>query len=314
MSKITGAFAAIVMDETQMIGFRDPDGIRPLVLGDLDGYPVLASESCALDIVGAKLVRDIEPGEIVICTADGVQSIPIKPGTEHAPALCVFEFIYFARPDSKLDGVHLHGARERMGERLAEESPVEADVVIPIPDSGAPAAQGYARKSGIPYADGLVKNRYVGRTFIQPDQALREHGIKLKFNPMPDVLSGRRVIVVDDSIVRGTTTRKIVEMLRGAGATEVHLRISSPPVISPCFYGIDMAAKDQLIAAHKSLEEIRQHLGADSLAYLSLEGLEAATGHGDERYCRACLTGKYPTTVPIAADKDRFEATRLPVA
>ena len=314
MSKITGAFAAIVMDEMQMIGFRDPDGIRPLVLGDLDGHPVLASESCALDIVGAKLVRDIEPGEIVVCTADGVQSIPIKPGTEHAPALCVFEFIYFARPDSKLDGVHLHGARERMGERLAEEAPVEADVVIPIPDSGAPAAQGYARKSGIPYADGLVKNRYVGRTFIQPDQALREHGIKLKFNPMPDVLSGRRVIVVDDSIVRGTTTRKIVEMLRGAGATEVHLRISSPPVISPCFYGIDMATTDQLIAAHKSLEEIRQHLGADSLAYLSLEGLEAATGHGDERYCRACLTGKYPTTVPIAADNDRFEATRLPVA
>ncbi len=313
MSKVTGAFAAIVMDETRMIGFRDPDGIRPLVLGDLDGCPVLASESCALDIVGATLVRDVMPGEIVICTADGVESIPTKAGTEHTPALCVFELIYLARPDSKLDGIYLHGARERMGERLAEEAPVEADIVIPVPESGGPAAQGYARRSGIPYVDGLVKNRYVGRTFIQPDQALRERGIKLKFNPMPDVLSGRRVVVVDDSIVRGTTTRKIVEMLRGAGATEVHLRISSPPIISPCFYGIDMSTKDQMIASGKSIEEIRLQLGADSLAYLSLEGLEAATGGGDDRFCRACLTGRYPTTVPIAADKNRFEATRLPV-
>ncbi len=313
MSKVTGAFAAIVMDETQMIGFRDPDGIRPLVLGDLDGCPVLASESCALDIVGATLVRDVMPGEIVICTADGVESIPTEAGTEHTPALCVFELIYLARPDSKLDGIYLHGARERMGERLAEEAPVEADIVIPVPESGGPAAQGYARRSGIPYVDGLVKNRYVGRTFIQPDQALRELGIKLKFNPMPDVLSGRRVVVVDDSIVRGTTTRKIVEMLRAAGATEVHLRISSPPIISPCFYGIDMSTKDQMIASGKSIEEIRVQLGADSLAYLSLEGLEAATGGGDDRFCRACLTGRYPTTVPIAADKNRFEATRLPV-
>ncbi len=313
MSKVTGAFAAIVMDETQMIGFRDPDGIRPLVLGDLDGCPVLASESCALDIVGATLVRDVMPGEIVICTADGVESIPAEAGTEHTPALCVFELIYLARPDSKLDGIYLHGARERMGERLAEEAPVEADIVIPVPESGGPAAQGYARKSGIPYVDGLVKNRYVGRTFIQPDQALRELGIKLKFNPMPDVLSGRRVVVVDDSIVRGTTTRKIVEMLRGAGATEIHLRISSPPIISPCFYGIDMSTKDQMIASGKSIEEIRVQLGADSLAYLSLEGLEAATGGGDDRFCRACLTGRYPTAVPIAADKNRFEATRLPV-
>ncbi len=313
MSKVTGAFAAIVMDETRMIGFRDPDGIRPLVLGDLDGCPVLASESCALDIVGATLVRDVMPGEIVICTADGVESIPTEAGTEHTPALCVFELIYLARPDSKLDGIYVHGARERMGERLAEEAPVEADIVIPVPESGGPAAQGYARRSGIPYVDGLVKNRYVGRTFIQPDQALRERGIKLKFNPMPDVLSGRRVVVVDDSIVRGTTTRKIVEMLRGAGATEVHLRISSPPIISPCFYGIDMATKDEQIASGKSIEEIRAQLGADSLAYLSLEGLEAATGGGDDRFCRACLTGRYPTTVPIAADKNRFEATRLPV-
>ena len=312
MSRIVGAFAAIVMDEEQLIGFRDPDGIRPLVLGDLDGHPVLASETCALDIVGATYVRDVAPGEIVVLDERGITSIP--PASPHNPALCVFEFIYFARPDSQLDGLHLHRTRERMGERLAEESPVEADIVIPVPDSGAPAAQGFARRSGIPYVDGLVKNRYVGRTFIQPDQAMRENGIKLKFNPMPDVLEGQRVVVVDDSIVRGTTTRKIVEMLRGAGATEVHLRISSPPVISPCFYGIDMATKDEMIAANQPLEAVREQIGADSLAYLSLEGLEAATGHGDDRYCRACLTGRYPTAVPVAADKERFEATQLPVA
>ena len=312
MRRIVGAFAAIVMDEEQLIGFRDPDGIRPLVLGDLDGHPVLASETCALDIVGATYVRDVAPGEIVVLDERGITSIP--PASPHNPALCVFEFIYFARPDSQLDGLHLHRTRERMGERLAEESPVEADIVIPVPDSGAPAAQGFARRSGIPYVDGLVKNRYVGRTFIQPDQAMRENGIKLKFNPMPDVLEGQRVVVVDDSIVRGTTTRKIVEMLRGAGATEVHLRISSPPVISPCFYGIDMATKDEMIAANQPLEAVREQIGADSLAYLSLEGLEAATGHGDDRYCRACLTGRYPTAVPVAADKERFEATQLPVA
>ncbi|MFM8612746.1 MAG: amidophosphoribosyltransferase [Actinomycetota bacterium] len=312
ISRISGAFAAVVMDEERLIGFRDPDGIRPLVLGDLDGHPVLASESCALDLVGARVVRDVEPGEIVVLHPDGVESI--RPADPHHPALCVFEFIYFARPDSRIDGQHLHGVRGRMGERLAEEAPVEADIVIPVPDSGAPAAQGFARRSGIPYMDGLIKNRYVGRTFIQPDQAMRESGIRLKFNPMPDVLAGRRVVVVDDSIVRGTTTRKIVEMLRGAGATEVHLRISSPPIISPCFYGIDMATKDEMIAAAKSLEEIRVELAADSLAYLSLEGLEASTGHGDDRFCRACLTGRYPTPVPAAADKDRFEATQLPVA
>jgi len=312
ISRISGAFAAVVMDEERLIGFRDPDGIRPLVLGDLDGHPVLASESCALDLVGARVVRDVEPGEIVVLHPDGVESI--RPADPHHPALCVFEFIYFARPDSRIDGQHLHGVRERMGERLAEEAPAEADIVIPVPDSGAPAAQGFARRSGIPYVDGLIKNRYVGRTFIQPEQAMRESGIRLKFNPMPDVLAGRRVVVVDDSIVRGTTTRKIVEMLRGAGATEVHLRISSPPIISPCFYGIDMATKDEMIAAAKSLEEIRVELDADSLAYLSLEGLEASTGHGDDRFCRACLTGRYPTPVPVAADKDRFEATQLPVA
>ena len=313
MERITGAYAVIVLDGGQVIGFRDPDGIRPLVLGDLDGSPVLASETCALDIVAAEPVRELAPGEVVVLDDDGVAFHVGVPRRGAGQALCVFEFIYFARPDSRLDGVSLHGARERMGERLAEEAPVDADVVIPIPDSGAPAAQGFARRSGIPYADGLVKNRYVGRTFIQPDQALREHGIKMKFNPLPDVLDGQRVVVVDDSIVRGTTTRKIVQMLRQAGAREVHLRVSSPPIISPCFYGIDMATREELIAARHDLEGIRSELGADSIAYLSLEGLEAATGGGDERFCRACLTGHYPTPVPVAADKDRFEATGLPV-
>jgi amidophosphoribosyltransferase len=313
MERITGAYAVVVLDGGQVIGFRDPDGIRPLVLGDLGGSPVLASETCALDIVGASPVRELEPGEAVVLDADGVAFHVGVPRRGEGQALCVFEFIYFARPDSRLDGVSLHGAREQMGERLAEEAPVEADVVIPVPDSGAPAAQGFARRSGIPYADGLVKNRYVGRTFIQPDQALREHGIKMKFNPLPDVLEGQRVVVVDDSIVRGTTTRKIVQMLRQAGAREVHLRVSSPPIIAPCFYGIDMATREELIGARHDLEGIREELGADSIAYLSLEGLEAATGGGDERFCRACLTGRYPTPVPVAADKDRFEATGLPV-
>jgi amidophosphoribosyltransferase len=313
MSRITGAFAVIVLDGDQIIGFRDPDGIRPLVLGDIDGSPVLASETCALDIVAAEPVREIEPGEIVVLDGDGVAFHVGIPRRGENSALCVFELIYLARPDTRLDGVVVHGARERMGERLADEAPVEADVVIPVPDSGAPAAQGFARRSGIPYADGLVKNRYVGRTFIQPDQALREHGIKLKFNPLPDVLDGQRVVVVDDSIVRGTTIRKIVQMLRQAGAREVHLRISSPPIIAPCFYGIDMATRDELIAARQDLDGICREVGADSLAYLSLEGLELATGGGEERHCRACLTGRYPTPVPAAADKDRFEATGLPV-
>ena len=238
----------------------------------------------------------------------------LKPQADYYGMPMMIEPLVF-QPNEKAGGYMVNGDETAITYLVRQAVELGADIVKADPtDDVSVYHKIIASASGIPYTEGLIKNRYVHRTFIQPDQALREHGIKLKFNPMPDVLSGRRVIVVDDSIVRGTTTRKIVEMLRGAGATEVHLRISSPPVISPCFYGIDMAAKDQLIAAHKSLEEIRQHLGADSLAYLSLEGLEAATGHGDERYCRACLTGKYPTTVPIAADKDRFEATRLPVA
>jgi amidophosphoribosyltransferase len=295
-----------VLSEDTLLAFRDPDGIRPLVLGDLDGLPVVASETPALDIIGATQVRELKPGELLICDTQGWRVIQAVP-PRRRETMCVFEHIYFARPDAQMDGQTLYAERERMGERLAAEAPVEADVVIPVPDSGTPAAQGYARASGLPFADGLIKNRYVGRTFIQPDQALRDHGVRLKFNPLAHVISGQRLVVVDDSIVRGSTTRQIVQMLRDAGAREVHLRISAPPIISPCYYGIDMAAKDELIAAGRSLEEIRAHLGADSLAYLSLGGLQVAIERPAERFCRACLTGSYPVAVPEAKDKLRFE-------
>ena len=319
MGRIHRAFSAGVADGAQVIAFRDPDGIRPLVLGDLDGAPVVASETCAFDIVGARYVCDIEPGQMAILDHHGprvAQAQPVRQGG--GAALCIFEFIYFARPDSKMDGIGLHAARVRMGERLAAEAPVAADVVISVPDSGTPAAQGYARAIGLPFADGLVKNRYVGRTFIQPEQGLREHGVKLKFNPIHDVIDGQRVVVVDDSIVRGSTTRKIVQMLFDAGAAEVHLRISSPPIVSPCYYGIDMAASDELIAADRTLDEVRDSLGATSLAYLSLDGLQDATDRAGNRFCRACLTRSYPTEIPDdlrEGGRFRFEAPRpAPVA
>jgi amidophosphoribosyltransferase len=312
MSRIRGAFAAVLLSPEAVIGFRDPDGIRPLVLGDLDGHPVLASETPALDIIGAKEVRELEPGELVICDASGVhieQAVAPRRGGE---ALCVFEHIYFARPDARMSGESLHAARERMGERLAAEAPVEADVVIPVPDSGTPAAIGYARATGLPFGDGLIKNRYVGRTFIQPNQELREVGLRLKFNPLPHVLDGKRVIVVDDSIVRGTTTRKIVSLLREAGAREVHLRVSSPAIVSPCFYGVDMATPEQLIAAGHDVDEVCALIGADSLAYLSLDGLQQAIERPAAGFCRACLTGDYPVAPDNAAhDKRRFEVSAV---
>jgi amidophosphoribosyltransferase len=310
MSRIRGAFAAVLLAPDCVIGFRDPDGIRPLVLGDLDGHPVLASETPALDIIGAKLVRELQPGELAVLDASGVhveQAVPPRRGGE---ALCVFEHIYFARPDARMSGESLHAARERMGEHLAAEAPVVADVVIPVPDSGTPAAIGYARAANLPFGDGLIKNRYVGRTFIQPNAELREVGLRLKFNPLPHVLEGKRVVVVDDSIVRGTTTRKIVSLLRDAGAREVHLRVSSPPIVSPCFYGIDMAAPEELIAAGREIDEICAEIGADSLAYLSLEGLQEAIERPSAGFCRACLTGEYPVAPESAAvDKRRFEAS-----
>jgi len=311
MARIEGAFSAVLLADGKLVGFRDPDGIRPLVLGELEGDLILASETCALDLIGAELIRELAPGELVVADDDGwrvQQAVPPKNGG----ALCIFEFIYFARPDSQLRGIELHGARVRMGERLAAEAPVEADLVMPIPDSGTPAAIGFARASGIPFSEGLIKNRYVGRTFIQPDQALRDHGIRSKFNPLAEV-SGKRVVVVDDSIVRGSTTRQIVAMLFEAGAQEVHIRVSSPPVVSPCFYGIDMASENELVAARRSVEEVREQIGATSLAYLSLEGLQEATQRPENTFCRACLTGRYPTRVPAEerSAKLRFETVRV---
>jgi amidophosphoribosyltransferase len=310
MTKIEGAFSAVLVSEGKLVGFRDPDGIRPLALGRLEDDWIVASESCAFDLIGAELVAELAPGELVIVDEDGCrtrQAVERKAGG----ALCIFEFIYFARPDSRLRGVELHGSRVRMGERLALEAPVEADLVMPIPDSGTPAAIGFARASGIPFAEGLIKNRYVGRTFIQPDQALRDQGVRAKFNPLAEV-AGKRVVVVDDSIVRGSTTRKIVAVLFEAGAREVHVRVSSPPIVSPCFYGIDMADEDQLVAAGRSVEDIRELLGATSLAYLSLEGLQESTRRPEGTFCRACLTRSYPTRIPedLRLAKLRFEAAR----
>jgi amidophosphoribosyltransferase len=310
MARIEGAFSAVLLSEGKLVGFRDPDGIRPLALGRLDGDTVLASESCAFDLLGAEMERELAPGELVIVDDEGTRAFQaVEP--KDGGALCIFEFIYFARPDSKLRGVELHGARLRMGERLATEAPVDADVVLGVPDSGTPAAIGFSRATGIPFSEGLIKNRYVGRTFIQPDQALREHGIRSKFNPLAEV-SGKRVVVVDDSIVRGSTTRQIVAMLFEAGALEVHVRISSPPILSPCFYGIDMADEDELVAASRTVEEVRELIGATTLAYLSLDGLQDATRRPEGTFCRACLTRSYPTRIPedLKLAKLRFESRR----
>jgi amidophosphoribosyltransferase len=305
MSRLDGAFSIVALSEGKLIAFRDPRGMRPLCLGRVDGGDcVVASETCALDLVGARLEREIRPGELVVID-EGVESHQVLP-EQDGGALCIFEFFYLARPDSRLSGVEVHGARVRMGERLAREAPVDADLVLPIPDSGTPAAIGFSRALNIPFSEGLIKNRYVGRTFIQPDQGLREQGIRLKFNPLAEV-AGKRIVVVDDSIVRGNTTGQIVQMLFDAGAAEVHVRVSSPPVISQCFYGIDFADADELIAANKTVEEVREHIGATSLAYLSLEGLQASTRRPASQFCRACLTRDYPTAVPREARKLQFE-------
>jgi amidophosphoribosyltransferase len=307
MRRLEGAFSVVLLSEGKLIAFRDPRGMRPLCIGRLDGDWVVASETCALDLVGAELEREIRPGELIVVDDDGMdarQAVPQDGDGAH----CIFEFFYLARPDSRLMGVEMHGARVRMGERLAEEAPVDADLVLPIPDSGTPAAVGFSRALGIPFSEGLIKNRYVGRTFIQPDQRLREQGIRLKFNPLAEV-KGKRVVAVDDTIVRGNTTKQIVQMLFDAGATEVHIRVAAPPIISQCFYGIDFADPDELIAANKSLEEVREYIGATSLAHLSLEGLQASTRRPASQFCRACLTRDYPTAVPAAeaASKLRFE-------
>jgi amidophosphoribosyltransferase len=305
MARLEGAATVVGLAEGKLFAFRDSFGFRPLVIGRLGEDHVVASESCALDLVGATFEREVRPGELVLIDDDGLRSIQAVEPETHG-ALCIFEFFYLARPDTRLAGVEVHGARVRMGERLAAESPVEADLVLPIPDSGTPAAIGFARATGIPFSEGLIKNRYVGRTFIQPEQGMREQGIRMKFNPLAEV-AGKRLVVVDDSIVRGSTTRQIVQMLFDAGAAEVHVRVSSPPVISPCYYGIDLASEDEMIAAHSTVEEVRAAIGATSLAYISLEGLQAATHRPASALCRACLTREYPTRVPADAAKLRFE-------
>jgi amidophosphoribosyltransferase len=309
MRRLDGAYSVVAIAGDTLVAFRDPLGIRPLTLGRLGEDWVVASETCALDLVGADVVRDVEPGEVVWIDDDGCHAAQAVP--RGRPAACIFEHVYFARPDSSLDGTGVHAGRVRMGERLADEAPVDADLVMPIPDSGTPAAIGFAKRSGLPYEEGLIKNRYVGRTFIEPDQELRRQGIRLKFNPL-DEIAGRRLVIVDDSIVRGNTMRALVQMLFEAGAAEVHVRISSPPVVSPCFYGIDMADEDELAAAHRSVEEMREHVGATSLAYLSLEGMHWATRLPEESVCNACFTRSYPTRVPDErlVSKHRFE---LPV-
>jgi amidophosphoribosyltransferase len=287
-----------------LVAFRDPFGFRPLSLGRIGEDWVVASETCALDLIGAEVVRDVRPGEVVWVDDEGLHGVQALPAGKNA--LCIFEHVYFARPDSRLGGVEVHGARVRMGETLAHEAPVEADLVIGIPDSGTPAAIGYSKASGIPFNEALIKNRYVARTFIQPDQEMREQGIRLKFNPLDEV-EGLRIVVVDDSIVRGNTMRQLVQMLLGAGAAEVHVRISSPPVVSPCFYGIDMADEDELAAAHRSVEEMREHIGSTSLHYLSVDGMQSATELPEDAVCRACFTREYPTKVPRRVEKHRFE-------
>ena len=283
--------------------------MRPLCLGSYEGHPVFSSETSGLDIIGAQFVREIQPGEIVIADSEhGLRSERVE--LEGArPALCIFEFIYFARPDSVMNGKTLHVVRQEMGKHLAREAPVEADLVIPVPDTGMPAAIGYAAASGIPYAEGLIKNRYVHRTFIQPDDQLRQVGIRMKLNPLSAVIRGKRLVVVDDSIVRGNTTSKLVDMLYAAGAKEVHLRISSPPIQWPCYYGIDMATRAELIAANLSVDEIRDKVGATSLHYLTLDGLQDSTGLPKSQFCRACFDGDYPIAVPeeFAMCKMRFE-------
>ena len=305
MARLQGAYSLVILTEDKLIAVRDPFGVRPLCLGSIDGGWTIASESCALDHIGAQFVREIEPGEILVIDSNGVQSFKKESDRK---ALCIFEYIYFARPDSVIQGKLLYPAREAMGRILAEEYPVDADFVMGVPDSATAAGIGYSHASGIPYCEGLLKNRYVGRTFIEPDQRMRELGVRLKFNPLSRVIAGKRLVVVDDSIVRGTTTPRVVGMLRKAGAAEVHIRICAPPIRYPCFFGVDMATKWELIAARKTVPEIREHLGADSLGYLSLDGLIRAVDLPKDIFCLACFTGAYPIPVQIEMDKLALEA------
>jgi amidophosphoribosyltransferase len=297
LPRLRGAFSLVFMDEQTLYAARDRNGVRPLVLGRLERGWVVASETAALDIVGASFVREVEPGELVAIDSNGLRA---RMWAEPEPKGCLFEYVYLARPDTRIAGRGVHATRVELGRQLAREAPANADLVIPVPESGGPAAIGYAEQSGIPYGEGLVKNRYVGRTFIQPSDTIRQLGIRLKLNPVREVLHGKRLVVVDDTIVRGNTQRALVRMLREAGALEIHVRISAPPVKWPCFYGIDFATKAELIASAATVDEIRRHIGADSLAYVSQEGLVAATTIPAERLCSACFDGQYPIQLPAA--------------
>ncbi len=301
LNQVRGAYSLLFMTQDRLIGVRDPHGIRPMVLGKMkgDGGTVICSESCALDLIEAEYIREVDPGEMVVVTSRGVQSHrPFLPAVER---FCIFEHIYFARPDSIMGGTSIYGVRKALGRQLAKECPADADVVIPVPDSGVPAALGFAEASGLPFEMGLIRNHYVGRTFIEPQQSIRHFGVKIKLNVVRSVVAGKRVVVVDDSIVRGTTGRKIIKMIRAAGAKEVHVRISSPPTCYPCFYGIDTPLRRDLIAATHTLEEINTYLTSDSIRYLSMEGLHACVPNGKTTYCDACFSGNY--TVPLEIEE-----------
>jgi amidophosphoribosyltransferase len=308
LEQVRGAYSLLLIAEGCLIAARDPNGFRPMVMGDLNGYPCFASESCAFDLLGARLVRELEPGEVVVARHGQIESYRLNQHPE--PTRCIFEHVYFARPDSKVYGVSVAQSRLRMGARLAREAPAPADIVVPVPDSGMYAAMGYSRESGLPLELGLTRNHYVGRTFIEPKQSIRHFGVKIKLNPVHELLQGKRVVLVDDSIVRGTTSKKIVRMVREGGAAEVHLRISAPPTQWPCHYGIDTPNRNELIASHHSIEEIRQFIEADSLAYLSLDGMLTAVGGPPDSYCTACWTGDY--RVPVSP-WDQRQAELFPV-
>ncbi len=293
LNQVEGAYSLLLLTRDEIYAIRDPRGFRPLCLGRLNGAWVAASETCAFDLIDAEYVREVEPGEMVRISRSGLESIRFAPEKPHQ--YCIFEHVYFSRPDSVVFGRPVNESREQLGRLLAQEHPVQADIVTPVPDSGVPAAVGFAAESGIPFRMGLIRNHYVGRTFIEPQQAIRDFGVKLKLNPIRRMLEGKRVVLVDDSIVRGTTSRKIVRLVREAGATEVHVRISCPPTISPCYYGVDTPRREELIGANHSVEEIRQFLGADSLGYLSLKSLRAALGDTEGKFCTSCYTGSYPT-------------------
>jgi amidophosphoribosyltransferase len=303
--KVVGAYSLIALTNKKLVGMRDPAGVRPLVLGEFEGAPILASETCALDIIGAEFVREIEPGELVVCTKDGVESV--KPFATTPNKFCIFEYVYFSRPDSICQGRSVYSVRKEIGSQLAKESHVESDLVIPVPDSGTPAAIGYAQEANIPFELGIIRNHYVGRTFIEPTQNIRHFGVKLKHNANRAEIEGKRVVLVDDSIVRGTTSKKIVEMVQECGATEVHMRIASPPTAHSCFYGIDTPTPDELLAGRMDIAEMAKYIGVDSLAFLSNDGLyQAVTGQSRDneapQYCDACFTGEYP--VPLIDQKD----------